>query len=143
MEKLLDLTSFEKAVGSLKRAIAVYEDIKSKNGYDTPDLLETLRVGVIQNFEFTYELAWKFMKRYIEVAGDSAAIDGVPRRELFRVAAEHGLITDVPEWFDFHKDRNQTSHTYDEETAEIVYERALDFLRYAQNLLGKLQEKNS
>ena len=143
MEKILDLTSFEKAVSSLGRAIAVYEDSKIKNGYDTPDLLETLRAGVIQNFEFTYELAWKFMKRYIELAGDAVAIDGVPRRELFRVAAEHGLITDVADWFDFHKDRNQTSHTYDEETAEMVYERAIDFSNYAQRLLVNLEEKNS
>jgi len=143
VEKLLDLTSLEKSVSSLARAIAVYEDSKTKNGYDMPDLLETLRAGVIQNFEFTYELSWKFMKRYIEVAGDAAAIDGVPRRELFRVAAEHGLITEVSVWFDFHKERNQTSHTYDEETAEMVYERSLDFLKYAKTFMAKLQEKNS
>ena len=143
MAKILDLTSLEKAINSLERAITVYEATKMKNGYDVPDLLETLRAGVIQNFEFVYELSWKFMKRYIDVAGDAAAIDGVPRRELFRVAAEHGLIMDVSAWFDFHKDRNQTSHTYDEETAEMVYQQSVDFLNYAQILLSELKVRTS
>ena len=49
-------------------------------------LIYTIAAGVIQNFAFTYELCWKFMKRWIEENVNSEIVDGVTRRELFRKA---------------------------------------------------------
>ena len=60
----LDLSSLQKAVNSFERAIKV-ADIMIKGDVDT-DTEEVIRAGVIQNFEFTYELCWKFMKRWLE-----------------------------------------------------------------------------
>ena len=54
------------------------------------------------------------MKRWLEENVGSASVDGVPRRELFRLAAESRLIADLPRWMEFHQARNQTSHTYEE-----------------------------
>ena len=142
-KEILDLTSLEKGIASLNRAINVYKDTKQRVDYDVPDLVETLRAGVIQSFEFTYELSWKFMKRWVEENGVALSVDGVTRRELFRIAAEHLLINDVDQWMSFHKDRNLTSHTYDEETAESICAVAFEFREYAEDLLAKLQEKNS
>jgi nucleotidyltransferase substrate binding protein (TIGR01987 family) len=70
------------------------------------------------------------------------AVDGVTRRELFRQAAENRLIDDVELWMSFHAARNETSHTYDNETAEEVSETAQHFAAAAQSLLTSLRARN-
>lgn len=136
----LELTSLQKAVGSLERAIAVSER-KIVGSVDT-DEEEVLRAGVIQNFEFTYELCWKFMRRWLETNGAGPEADGWSRKELFRHAAESRLIEDPALWFGYHNARNETSHTYEATRAEDVYQSALRFLKDAQLLLKNLQTKN-
>ena len=61
----LDLSSLRKAVESLERALRVADDEAFTSGLNE-DQGETVRAGVIQSFEFTYELCWKFMKRWLE-----------------------------------------------------------------------------
>lgn len=104
--------------------------------------METIKAGVIQNFEFTYELCWKFMKRWIEQNIGSEIVDGVTRRELYRVSAENKLIDDISKWMEFHKARNSTSRIYDSDIAEEVYGIAVEFLPYAKEFLKRLEERN-
>ena len=137
----LDLSGLKKAAASLSKAINVYEESARKNMHE--DLLDTLKAGVIQNFEFTYELSWKFMKRWIENNISATSVDGVTRRELFRLAAESKLIYDVELWMDFHGKRNISSHTYDEKNADSVFSITQDFLIEVAALLKVLEEKNS
>jgi nucleotidyltransferase substrate binding protein (TIGR01987 family) len=135
----LDLASLESAVASLERSIRA----AAAHEASLPDeLRETVRSGIIQNFEVAYELAWKMMKRWIETNISAGAVDGVTRRELFRHAAENRLIGDVDLWMGFHASRNETSHTYDQETAEEVGVSARDFLPAARSLLTALRERN-
>lgn len=101
-----------------------------------------LRAGVIQNFEFTYELCWKFMRRWIEDNIGTSAVDGVPRIELFRCAAENLLIEDMMRWADYHKARNLTSHTYNPQTADIVFSKMSNFLEDAKKFLSSLNKRN-
>ncbi|MDI6731125.1 MAG: nucleotidyltransferase substrate binding protein [Candidatus Margulisbacteria bacterium] len=139
---MLDLSSLEKALASLKTALDVAcsnEQIK-KMGEDIKD---TIRAGVIQNFEFTYELCWKFMKRWLENNLGGMYVDGLNRRELFRLAAEHQLINNVETWMDYHDQRNETAHIYDKETAEEVFESAKSFLKEAEILLANLKKHNA
>lgn len=135
----LELTSLESAIASLERSIkaaAVHEaDLP-------PDLRDTVRSGIIQNFEVAYELAWKMMKRWLETNISADVVDGVTRRELFRQAAENHLISDVDLWMSFHASRNDTSHTYDQQTAEEVSATAEPFLAAAQDFLRALRERN-
>jgi nucleotidyltransferase substrate binding protein (TIGR01987 family) len=72
--------------------------------------------GAVQAFEFTYELAWKTLKRVLEILG---VIVSSPR-ETFRAAAVNNLITDPEEWFYFMKMRNLTSYVYREEILDEV-----------------------
>jgi nucleotidyltransferase substrate binding protein (TIGR01987 family) len=137
----LDLTSLYKSINSLEKAINVYERESLVNDNDL-DLIQTLRAGVIQNFEFTYELCWKFMKRWLDENIGSTIADGVTRRELFRLSAESKLIKDVDKWMEFHRSRNLTSHTYDEETADEVLVYAINFLSYAKKFLQNLEARN-
>lgn len=137
---LLDLSSLEKAIQSLRRAA----DFAIKTLAASQDQVqkEVLQAGVIQNFEFTYELCWKFIKRWLEINVSRIAVDGVTRRELFRVAAENRLITEVENWMRFHEARNLTSHTYDPAISEEVFGFALAFVVEAEKLLVVLTARN-
>lgn len=104
----LHLDSLTKSIDSLERSVNTAINLDTSDD----DLWETVRAGVIQNFEVAYEQCWKMMKRWLEKNIGSTYVDGVTRRELFRLAAESRLITDVERWMDYHTARNQTSHTY-------------------------------
>ena len=54
----------------------------------SPVLRETLHAGIIQHFEVAYEVCWKSMRQWLGYNVRPEAVDGVSRRELFRLAAE-------------------------------------------------------
>ena len=139
---ILDLTSLKKGVSSLESAL-VFARFEDKFAGLTDNQKDVVRAGVIQNFEFTYELAWKFMKRWLEHNLGSAYIDGIPRKELFRFAAEQRLISSVERWFEYHDARNETAHTYDRQKALEVFAAAQKFLSDAKELLSNLENKNA
>lgn len=138
---MLELSGLKKAISSLERALKVAHNVEKMNALDV-DQRNTIKAGVIQNFEFTYELCWKFMKRWLEANLGGAYVDGVTRRELFRLGAEHRLIQDVDLWMDYHKARNQTAHTYNEKTAEEVFAAATKFIHDAKWFLEAIEERN-
>ena len=134
---MLDLRSLKKAVEALKIAFEIY---------DHNPLAETmpekvvLRDGVIQRFEFTFELSWKMLKRYLEEFG-LEKVDSLNNRDLFRVGFEQGLLDDPEAWFHYLKMRNQSSHIYDAGKAAAVFAAARDFRQVAQELLNRLAAK--
>ena len=136
----LDLSSLKKAIASLKNALNVA--IPASLEAMPEDQQEVIKAGVIQNFEFTYELCWKFMKRWLEVNIGTAYVEGVTRRELFRLSVENKLIKDVDQWMEYHDARNETSHTYDQDTADDIFQVAQTFFSDAFELLQILEEKN-
>ena len=137
----LDLSSLDKAVDSLDRTLKVAADGGFMDGL-SDDQRDAVRAGVIQNFEFTYELCWKFMKRWLKAVAGRNDVDGISRRELFRIAAAERLIDDPPTWFDVHTARNRTSHTYDEAVAREVLKVALAFAPLATDLLSRIESRN-
>ena len=138
----LDLSSLQKAVSSLERAVRLTED-RIARGETPADEIELLKAGVIQNFEFTHELCWKFIQRWIrENRTPEDADHPRSRKELFRLAAQYGLIADPLPWFDYSEKRNLTSHTYDADTAQTVFEAAIRLLPDARYLLQRLEESN-
>jgi nucleotidyltransferase substrate binding protein (TIGR01987 family) len=100
---------------------------------------EIIRDGVIQRFEYSHELAIKFIRRVLEtVYGDP--VDQMPYNELLRTAAERGLTENVEHWFTYRLARNKTSHGYDAAIATEVFQSATPFLNDAQFLLARLDE---
>jgi nucleotidyltransferase substrate binding protein (TIGR01987 family) len=73
--------------------------------------------GLIQAFEYTHELAWNTLKDYLQAKGNQA-IHG--SRDATRAAFKLDIIQDGETWMDMIKDRNQTSHTYNEDTAKRI-----------------------
>lgn len=129
----LMLTSLENALAALQEAIVVSQP-QNCDGLSAGQR-RTIRAGVIQSFAFTYELCWKFMKRWLSHNLGRDYIDGISRHELFRRAAEHRLIEDVEGWMDFHDARNEVSHTYDADRADEVYQVACRFAAAAEAFL--------
>jgi len=78
--------------------------------------------GMIKTFEYTYELAWNTIKDFYENQGE-AGIQG--SRDAFNLAFQRGLISDGETWMQMLKDRNRTSHTYNEETVDEISESIL------------------
>jgi len=138
---LLQLKSLQKAITSLKAVIERADDKELSSRID--DITRyAIKAGAIQNFEFTYELCWKFMKRWLESTLGTTYVDGVSRRELFRIAAENLLIRDVDQWMIYHKARNITSHTYNEDRTEEVFKIAKEFVVDAEKLFNQLEAHN-
>ena len=137
----LELESLKKAVSALSRVLAKSDDREFMRGLDEV-AQNAIKSGVIQHFEFTYELCWKFIKRWLGMNISPTIADGVTRRELFRLAAENRLIDDVEQWMRHHEARNQTSYTYESAIAERVYAAAHDFAGDAQRLLEALEARN-
>lgn len=73
--------------------------------------------GMIQAFEYTYELAWHTLKDYLAMQGE-IGIHG--SRDAFRLAFRRGLIQDGDMWMEMVRSRTLTSHTYNEDVARQV-----------------------
>lgn len=101
---------------------------------------EIVRDAAIQRFEYSFELAWKTLKRYFKI-NDKKDIHNV--KDILREAGSQGLIGSVENWFEYLEARNLTSHTYDVNTAERVYESARKFALDAESLLVKLSKHES
>ena len=75
--------------------------------------------GTIQRFEFALELMWKTLKRMLAFEG----IEVSTPREAMRAAYGAGWLNDETAWLEMLRDRNLTSHIYDEDTARKIYQR--------------------
>lgn len=139
----LDLSALRDAVGSLEDGLEVVSDTEWFNAQNTK-VQNTLIAGVIQNFEFVYEISIKMIKRQIEAESASPTeVDETNFREVLRAAAEKGLVADVEAWFKYRKMRNVTAHTYDHEKAQQVYQDTLIFIGDARALPQKLEARNA
>ena len=127
MENKLDISALIKAHIAFNNALDFARKVEAK----TQDELEFFefeiaRSSLIKHFEFSYEMCWKTMNRYIKM-DIGAEADILTRRDLFRLSAEKRLIADFDAWVNFHQARNRTSHVYNEDVANEVYETAKIF----------------
>jgi len=100
-------------LANFRKALAQFEKFLAKK-----ELSELEEQGLIQAFEYTYELGWNTLKDFMEYQGQT---DIYGSRDTIRKAFQLGLIENGEGWMDMYKSRTQTSHTYNEETArEIV-----------------------
>jgi nucleotidyltransferase substrate binding protein (TIGR01987 family) len=99
-----------------------------------------IRSAVIQAFEISVEVSWKMMQKYIQINADKNIADK-PKKELFRVAAYCGLISDPVIWWGFYDSRNMTSHTYEEEVADEVYTTAKGFTVHLKDFIKRIRKR--
>ena len=94
------------------------------------------REGVVQRFEYTFELAWLTLKDRLEY--DGVILSTVTPRNVIREAFRAKLIEDGDGWIDMLTDRNLMSHTYDFDRFEVVIGRMSE--RYLP-ILSELYER--
>jgi nucleotidyltransferase substrate binding protein (TIGR01987 family) len=95
---------------------------------------EFVRDSAIQRFEFTFELFWKSLKAYAEESG----LEAYSPKDSVRTAFQLGLIQEHPDWLRMIEDRNLTSHTYNEVTAETIYSHLPAYLRLIRQAHAEL-----
>ncbi len=136
----LDYSPLASAVAQLEKSLAY---ANSPAALTDPGLHEQLRNSVIQCFEFTYELSWKMLKRYLEATEPSPAeLDLGTFQSLIRLGNERGLLrSDWLLWKTYRQARTDSSHTYDLVKAGTVFAIAPDFLLEAKSLLQTLQAR--
>ena len=133
---ILELSSFDNAILRLDEGIQRYEK----------DITDTqIRDGLIQRFEFTYELGHKMLKRFLEsTSPNPAEIDELAFQDLIRTGNEQGLLlSDWTRWKKYREMRARTSHTYDESVALQVVAEIPAFLQEAKFLNAQLHSRNN
>lgn len=134
-------SNFNKALRKLTEAINyIKKDLEQSKAEEV--LEEIIKEGLIQRFEYTYEMAWNVMKDYALYQGNPE-IGG--SRDAIRYAFTLNLISDGDMWMDMIKSRIKTSHTYNEETAQEVYMKILNeyypaFIDFQSVMKGKRTE---
>jgi nucleotidyltransferase substrate binding protein (TIGR01987 family) len=117
-EALLKIKNFEKALVRLEEGVK-----EAKNELD--------KDGVIQRFEFTVELLWKALRAILLYNG----IECYSPRNCVKEAFKAKIIEDDEIILDMLEDRNISSHVYNEEKSEALFERIKNvYLEYLKNL---------
>lgn len=107
------LASYQRALVFLRDAIELA---------NTRPLTELEKQGLIQAFEFVFELAWNVMKDYFLYQGNPGITGS---RDAIRSAFKQELISDGEGWMEMIKSRNQSAHTYNEAVANAIVESIL------------------
>ena len=131
---IIDVTPLAKASAQLNSAI-------EEQAREPERLL--LRAGLIQTFEYTFELSHKMIRRYLATTEPSPEVVAELTFEgLIRRADELGLVlSPVATWKDFRQARTETSHTYNEDKAVGVVARVPAFAQEVTYLLAQLQKR--
>ena len=129
----LDITPLANATARLREALV-------RHRAEPHD--EQLRDGLIQRFEFTYELSHRMLRRYLQQrAPSSEEITRLSFAELIRAGNAQGLTrAEWPAWRRFRDIRTRTTHTYDAATAAAIVAEIPAFLEEAEHLCTALRQ---
>jgi len=124
------IEQLEKAFENLKIIIDAYEKEEDRI------IKDGLRNSIIQRFEFVTELSWKLMKKYLD---ENLVLEVYSPRSVIKESYKQDLIENGELWLDILEDRNLTSHTYDENTANrikdnIVNKYVLEFEKFIKRI---------
>jgi nucleotidyltransferase substrate binding protein (TIGR01987 family) len=128
-------------IGSFVRVVARLTEGLDRHHQEPDD--EQLRDGLIQRFEFTYELSHRMLRRYLRMVAASPDIFGqMPFQDLIRTGNEQGLLRgDWPAWRRYREMRARTSHAYAAAIAAQVAAGVPAFLDEATYLRDQLEQR--
>lgn len=106
---------WEQRFDNYNKALSKLEEVAVNRAFSSLSDLE--KEGLIQRFEYTFELAWKTLQDLLAYKGYEG-INGP--NQVLEQAVKDGYIGDVPGWRAMKKSRELTSHTYDSATADEI-----------------------
>jgi len=125
IELIFSLNKLKKAFDTLKDGVLQAETQLEKD-------------GVIQRFEYTFELFWKTLKVILSYLG----IECYSPRSCIKEAFRQGLIEDDEVFLDMLEDRNLSSHIYEEKSAEEIFKRIKEvYVEVLEKTVKKLETK--
>lgn len=136
-------SNYRNALKKLSEAIEYVQECLKNDDFDSFEMNEVLdeiiKEGLIQRFEYTYEMAWNVMKDYAAYQGNT---DIAGSRDAIRYAFSANIITNGDKWMDMIKSRIKTSHTYNEATADEIYWKIIneyhtEFIYFQEVMEGK------
>ena len=114
-----------------KKALGRFEEILQEKK------TEIVRDSAILRFEFTFDVAWKTLKEYLENKKD---IICKSPSDCFRSAYQQGIIRYNNIWIQMTKSRNAAVHTYKEALAKALYKKLPGYLKMFQELAESLKK---
>lgn len=125
---------------SLRNAVSRLREGLERHRAEAAD--EQLRDGLIQRFEFTYELSHKMLRRYLqETSPSSEEAARMSFAELIRAGNAQGLLrAEWPTWRHFRDIRTRTTHPYDAGTASVVVAEIPAFLEEVEVSLRRIEQ---
>ncbi len=139
---MINISPLEKAIEQLQESLTYTQ---SELALNNKGLAKQFRSSSIQAFEYTYELAHKMLKRYLESTEPSSIlIDEMSFQDLIRTGAEKGLLLNSwDKWKNYRQSRNSTSHTYNEAKAEEIFQDIPTFLTEAEFLRDQINSRQN
>ncbi len=116
-------------ISSLLKAMGKFNDFRQHTNS------EQEKAGVVQAYEYCFELSWKMLKRVLTQRGTIVASP----RDVFREGASNGLIDEPESWFEFMRLRNLTSHVYNEKYMKEILNSAEKFSIAMNTLVTRFQ----
>ncbi len=132
MKRKSDIRSQQRFT-NFKRALALYEEALK------PKMSKLEEEGLIQRFEYTFELAWKCLQDLLYERGYP---DIRGPRPVIEQAFQDGIISEGPLWLQMLKARNETTHLYDEAVFKSISEKVKGhFLSILKNFKKRFQNE--
>jgi nucleotidyltransferase substrate binding protein (TIGR01987 family) len=126
------LENYQKAFALLCEAV---ETLRSGS------ITQLEKEGLIQRFAYTWELAWKLLKDYLEDSG--VVLESITPKAVIRAAFAAKIINDGEDWLKALDARNRMAHTYDfQDFNSIIAAIDSDYLRLLTDLHNFMQAKN-
>ncbi len=112
---------------------------KLHEGVIKDSLTEMERDGLIQRFEFCFEIMWKCGKDYLL---DREGLEAASPKKVIRLLREVGLFSDeeAEQALQMADDRNLTAHTYDEKMAVDLAKRIVEHEKLLSEWLGRMKD---
>ena len=127
----LDIEALRKAKVSLEKAYNVFI-----NGDNDEDILAIYADSCVKRYEYTFETAWKTMKKYFKLQYGKKEED-LTMNNIFRFMEAYGFAKDWTNWRDYYIKRNSTAHKYNIEKSRNLLEIIPEFIKSVDFLLEK------
>ena len=126
---------WEERISDLENAINRLEEAINDNKQYK---IESLKDAAIQRFEFSLELSWKAIKKYLNSEG---VLEATTPKQTIKEAFSKGMLDNAKLWINMLNDRNLTSHTYSQNMADEIYKKISESYFYEMKSVFEMLSK--